>query len=59
MNRLEELLENLQKKEEDRPKNTILWILAVIGAVTASCRHCLCSVPLLYSGLHGRLRRRF
>ena len=35
MNRLEELLENLQKKEEDRPKNTILWILAVIGAVTA------------------------
>ena len=33
--RLEELLNSLQKKEEEKPKNVVLWILAVIGAVAA------------------------
>ena len=35
MNKFDELLAALQKKEEEKPKNTVLWILAVIGAVTA------------------------
>ena len=35
LSRLEELLNNLQKREEEKPKNMILWILAVIGAVAA------------------------
>lgn len=35
MNRIEDLIAAIQKKEEDRPKTTLLWILAVIGAVTA------------------------
>lgn len=33
--KLEEFLTALQKKEDEKHKNTILWILAVIGAVTA------------------------
>ena len=33
--RLEELLNSLQKKEEEKPKNVVLWVLAAIGAVTA------------------------
>ena len=33
--RLEELLSSLQKKEEEKPKNVVLWVLAAIGAVTA------------------------
>lgn len=35
MNRLEDLVAALQKRDEEKNKNTILWILAIIGAVTA------------------------
>lgn len=35
MNRIEDLLALMQKKEEEKHKNAILWVLAVIGAVTA------------------------
>lgn len=35
MNKLEELMEALQKREEDRRKNNLLWVLAIIGAVAA------------------------
>lgn len=35
MNKIEELLSTLQKKEEDKGRNTLLWVLAVIGAVAA------------------------
>ena len=35
MNRLEDVLALLQKREEEKNKNVVLWILAIIGAVTA------------------------
>lgn len=41
MSKLEELIESarindfISKKEDEKPKKTILWILAVIGAVAA------------------------
>ncbi len=33
--KLDELIAALKKREDDSQKNTILWILAVIGAVAA------------------------
>lgn len=33
--RIEELLAVLKKKEDDKQKNTVLWVLAIIGAVAA------------------------
>ncbi len=35
MNRVEEILAAIQKRDDDRHKNTLLWVLAIIGAVTA------------------------
>lgn len=35
MNKIEELLAALKKKEDDKQKNTVLWFLAIIGAVAA------------------------
>ena len=35
MNKIEELLTALKKKEEDKQKSTVLWALAVVGAVAA------------------------
>lgn len=35
MNRIEDLMTALQKREEERNKNTVLWVLAIIGAVAA------------------------
>ena len=35
MNRVEELLAALNKKEEEKRQNTLLWGLAIIGAVAA------------------------
>ena len=35
MNRIDDLITALQKKEDERNKNTVLWILAIIGAVAA------------------------
>ena len=34
--KLEELLATLKKKEEEKDKNTVLWVLAIIGAVASS-----------------------
>ena len=31
--KIEELLSTLNKKEEEKEKNTVLWVLAIIGAV--------------------------
>ena len=33
--KLEELLATLKKKEEEKDKNTVLWVLTIIGAVAA------------------------
>ena len=33
--KIEELLAVLRKKEDDKQKNTVLWVLAIIGAVAA------------------------
>ncbi len=33
MNKVEELLEALKQKEDDKHKNIILWVFAIIGAV--------------------------
>ena len=35
--KLEELLATLKKKEEEKDKNTVLWVLAIIGAVLIGC----------------------
>ena len=35
MNKIEDLLASLNKKEEEKQKNAILWALAIIGAVAA------------------------
>lgn len=35
MNKLEDLLASLNKREEEKQKNAILWALAIIGAVAA------------------------
>ena len=35
MNKLEELVAALKKNEDEKQKNTVLWVLAVIGAVAA------------------------
>ena len=34
--KIEELLAVLKKKEDDKQKNTVLWVLAIIGAVPSS-----------------------
>lgn len=33
--KIEDLIAALTKKEEEKEKNTLLWVLAIIGAVTA------------------------
>ena len=35
MAKLEELLATMKKKEEEKDRNTVLWVLAIIGAVAA------------------------
>ena len=34
--KIEELLSALNRKEEEKEKNTVLWVLAIIGAVAAA-----------------------
>ena len=53
--RLEELLNSLQKKEEEKPKNVVLWVLAAIGAVTAVAAIDMQYIVILL-GLSGRFR---
>ena len=33
MDKIEELLSTLKKKEDEKQKNTVLWVLAIIGAI--------------------------
>ena len=33
--KIDELIAALTKKEEEKQKNTVLWVLAIIGAVSA------------------------
>lgn len=33
--KIEELMAALKKREDDQQKNTVLWVLAIIGAVAA------------------------
>ena len=54
MNRIEDLLALMQKKEEEKHKNAILWVLAVIGAVTA-----VAGIAYAVYRLSGRFRGRF
>ena len=35
MNKIDDLVTALKKKEEEKTRNTVLWILAIIGAVAA------------------------
>lgn len=35
VNKIEELIAALKKKEDEEQKNTVLWVLAIIGAVAA------------------------
>lgn len=35
MNKIDELIAALKRKEEEKNKNTVLWVLAIIGAVAA------------------------
>lgn len=34
--KIEDLLVALKKKEDEKEKNTVLWVLAIIGAVAAA-----------------------
>ena len=34
--KIDELLAALKKKEEEQDKNTVLWVLAIIGAVAVA-----------------------
>ena len=47
--KIEELLSALNRKEEEKEKNTVLWVLAIIGAVAA-----VAGISFLCSGLSGR-----
>ena len=51
--KIEELLAVLKKKEDDKQKNTVLWVLAIIGAVAAVAGNRVCRLPFLRSGLSG------
>ena len=42
------LSEILHKNEAEKQKNTVIWVLAIIGAVG------ICGIPFLYTGLSGR-----
>ena len=35
MIKIDELMEALKKRDEDKNKNTVLWVLAIVGAVAA------------------------
>ncbi len=35
MNRVDEIIAALKKTEEEKNKNTVLWVLAILGAVAA------------------------
>ena len=58
MNKIDEVLELLKQREREseKPKNVILWVLAIVGAVAAVAGIAY-AVPVCNSGLSGRLRR--
>ena len=55
MSKVEELIaesklsEILHKNEAEKQKNTVIWVLAIIGAVAA-----VCGISFLHTGLSGR-----
>ena len=54
---LVDLMRTKEKKEADKPKNVLLWVLAIIGAVAAVAGIAYAVIPVFYAGLSGRLRR--
>ena len=64
--KIEDLLAALKKKEDEKEKNTVLWVLAIIGAVAAvagiafAVYRFLCSGQLLdlFSVFQENQRRR-
>ena len=48
-------LNDMMHKKDDDQKTTVLWILAIIGAVATVAAISICSILFLYSGLSGRL----
>lgn len=62
MSKVEELIaesklnELLKKKDDEKVKKTVIWVLAIVGAVAAVAA---IAYAVLYTGLSGRFRRRF
>ena len=52
--KIEDLLAALKKKEDEKEKNTVLWVLAIIGAVAAVAGIAFAVYRYLCSGLSGR-----
>lgn len=52
--RLEELLNSLQKKEEEKPRNVVLWVLQRSSRNAVAPSHT--QYIVFYSGLSGRFR---
>ena len=44
----------LHKKDEDKTKNTVLWVLAIVGVI-AAVAGIACSISFLYTRLFRRL----
>ena len=58
MDKLEELLSLLKKKEDEKQKNYSPLGTGYHRRSCSSCRNRICSISLLCSGLSGRLRGR-
>lgn len=56
--KIEDLLAALKKKEDEKEKNTVLWVLA-ITVLLRSSRYCVCSISFLCSGLSGGFEEEF
>ena len=60
MSKVEELIaesklnELLKKKDDEKVKKTVIWVLAIVGAVAADGSDRICGILLLYTGLSGR-----
>ena len=51
--KIEELLSTLNKKEEEKEKNTVLWGAGNHRCSCSSSRYRICSLPLLHTRLSG------
>lgn len=52
--KIEDLLAALKKKEDEKEKNTVLWVLAIIGAVAAVAGIAFAVYHFFAPGLSGR-----